>query len=123
MMRLKSKHQQGLSVISLLIMLTMLGVCAALAIRVVPTVTEYMAIKRAMVSSRESGSSVREIEAAFDRQASVSYIESISGKDLEITKNGDNFEISFAYQKKIPLIGPASLILDYAGTTASIAVK
>ncbi len=122
-MRLHTKFQQGMSMISLLIMLTMLGVFIALGIRVVPTVTEYMAIKRAMLSSRELGSSVREIEAAFDRQASVSYIESISGKDLEITKNGDNFEISFAYQKKIPLIGPASLILDYAGTTASIAVK
>ncbi len=32
-------------------------------------------------------------------------------------KTADGFEISFAYQKKIPLIGPASLALDYQGST------
>jgi hypothetical protein len=27
-------------------------------------------------------------------------------------------EVSFAYQKKIPLVGPASLLIDYEGSTA-----
>lgn len=122
-MRHKTQTQQGVSIIGLLMTLVVLGAIVMLSMKVLPTVTEYMAIKRAMQSARDAGTSVREIEAAFDRQASISYIDSISGKDLEITKNGDNFEVSFAYQKKIPLGGPASLILDYAGTTAKNAVK
>ena len=37
---------------------------------------------------------------------------------LEITRNGEEVEVSFAYQKKIPLIAPVSLVFDFEGTTA-----
>ena len=122
-MRVKTRYEHGVSLIGMLFVLLVLGVISVLAMKIVPTVTEYMAIKRAIMSAKEAGTSVREIETAFDRQASISYIESIGGKDLEITKSGSEFEITFAYQKKIPLVGPASLILDYAGTTAKHAVR
>ena len=122
-MRVKTKYEQGVSIIGMMLVLLVFGVISVLAMKIVPTATEYMSIKRAILTAKEAGTSVREIETAFDRQASISYIDSISGKDLEITKNGSEFEITFAYQKKIPLVGPASLILDYAGTTAKHAVR
>ena len=40
------------------------------------------------------------------------------GKDLKISGRGDQMEVSFAYQKKVPLYGPASLVIDYKGSTA-----
>jgi hypothetical protein len=122
-MALKTKYQHGVSIMGLMMVLVLLGLVSVLAMKVVPTVLEHLAIKRAIASAKESGMSVREIETSFDRQAGISDITSISGKDLEIMKNGNDFEISFAYQKKIPLVGPASLILDYAGSTAKHAVK
>jgi hypothetical protein len=85
---------------------------------VTPTVAEYFSIKKAIATAKASGSTVREIQSAFDKQVNVDYIDSISSKDLEITKNGEDIEVSFAYQKKIPLVGPTSLLIDYAGSTA-----
>jgi hypothetical protein len=63
------------------------------------------------------------MRAAFNRQADVGYIDAIAGKDLTIVKNGDDTDISFAYQKTIPLVGPVSLLIDYAGSTNDRAPK
>ena len=75
-------------------------------------------IKKAIVYAQQSAKTVREIQTAFDKQAEVGYFDAVRGKDLSIVKNGEDLEVSFAYTKKIPLFGPASLLLEYAGTTA-----
>jgi len=109
------KKQAGFSVTSLILILLVGFFIAVLLLRVVPSVTEYMAVKKAIVSAKSAGNTPQEIRAAFDRQAEVGYIQSISSKDLDISKDND---VSFSYQKVIHLAGPASLVLDYEGSTA-----
>ena len=111
------RQQKGISLVGLIIVLAIIGLIAVLAMKVTPTVTEYFSIKKAIVSVKASGGGIPEMRSAFNRQAEVGYIDAISGKDLEILKNGDDVEISFAYQKVIPLVGPVSLLIDYAGST------
>jgi len=55
------------------------------------------------------------LRGAFDRFAQVDDISSVKGKDLTIVKNGDQTEVSFAYEKEFHLFGPAWLTLKYAG--------
>lgn len=110
-------HQKGVSLVGLIIILAIIGVIAVLAMKITPTLTEYMSIKKAIVSVKTAGGSIPEMRAAFNRQAEVGYIDAISGNDLDIVKNGDDVEISFDYQKTIPLVGPVSLLIDYAGST------
>ena len=109
------KKQAGISVTGLILTLLVGFFVAILGLRVVPSVTEYMAVKKAIFSAKSAGNTPQEIRAAFDRQAEVGYIQSISSKDLDITKDND---VSFSYQKVIHLAGPASLVLDYEGSTA-----
>jgi len=114
-------RQRGITLVGLIFVLAILGAIGVLGLKVAPTVVEYFSIKKAVASARTAGSSAPEIRAAFDRQTDVGYIDSIAGKDLEIFKDGDNIEVSFAYPKKIPLFGPASLLIEYAGSTAKSA--
>jgi len=109
------KKQAGVSVTGLILTLLVGFFIAVVMMRVVPSVTEYMAVKKAIVSAKSAGNTPQEIRAAFDRQAEVGYIQSISSKDLDISKEND---VSFSYQKVIHLAGPASLVLDYEGSTA-----
>ncbi|MGV8898146.1 MAG: DUF4845 domain-containing protein [Burkholderiaceae bacterium] len=111
-------RQQGLTLVGLIFVLAIVAVIAILAMKIVPTAIEYNAIRKAIASANESGKTGAEIRAAFDRQADVGYIDAIAGKDLEITQVDGEATVSFAYQKKIPLFGPASLLLEYAGTSA-----
>ncbi|HXA47925.1 MAG TPA: DUF4845 domain-containing protein [Burkholderiaceae bacterium] len=115
--------QRGVSLVSLIFVLAILAMIGVLALKIVPTVSEFMTIKKAIVVAKAAGTSIPEIRNSFDKQADTGYVESIAGKDLDIVKTADGFDISFAYEKKIPLMGPASLVLDYEGSTATKAPK
>lgn len=118
-----NRKQRGITLIGLIFVLAILGAIGVLGLKVVPTVVEYASVKKAVASARNSGTTIPEIRAAFDRQADVGYIDSITSKDLDIYKDGDEIQIDFAYSKKIPLFGPASLLLEYAGSTSRSAAK
>lgn len=118
-----NRRQRGITLVGLIFILAILGAIGVLGLKVVPTVVEYASVKKAVAGARDSGKTIPEIRAAFDRQADVGYIESVTGKDLEIYKDGDDIQIDFAYSKKIPLFGPASLLLEYAGSTAPSPMK
>lgn len=114
------KRQHGLTLVGLIFVLAILASIVLVGAKVSPTVMEYLAIKKAIESARTSGNSVSEIQSAFDRQTTVGYIDSISGKDLEIVKSTNGYDVSFAYPKKIGLVGPVSLLIEYEGTTAKM---
>jgi hypothetical protein len=109
--------ERGISLFGTIFVLVILALAAMVALKVVPTVTEYMTIKKAIMVAK-AGSTVQEIRVSFDKQADVGYVDSISAKDLDIEKTAEGYEISFAYEKKIPLFGPVSLAIDYEGSTA-----
>ncbi|MEI6321166.1 MAG: DUF4845 domain-containing protein [Pseudomonadota bacterium] len=109
-------RQRGLSLFSLLVLGVVLVFGALLTMKVFPTALEYVAIKRAVVKARNEGSDPAAIRSVFERAAAIEDITSISSKDLQIKRRGDtDYEVSFAYEKRIPLIGPAWLLLDYRG--------
>jgi len=118
MMNRPNRSQSGVSLTGLIILVVIVGAIAVVGMKVVPTVIEYQAIKKAVVNAKSSGTNEREIRYAFDKNAEVGYIETLKGKDLDITRVGNDLEVSFAYEKKIPLVGPASLVIDYEGSTA-----
>jgi type II secretory pathway pseudopilin PulG len=120
---LSLKRQRGMSLTSLIMLLMVLGIVGLLGAQVVPTFLEYRAISKAIEVAKAAGSSVRDIQMSFNKQCDVNYISAITGKDLEISKENGEFQISFEYQKKIHIGGPASLLLEYAGSTSPTAAK
>lgn len=109
--------QHGVSLSGLIVVLAVIGAIAVLAMKVIPSVLEYRAIKNAITSAKKAGDSVRAIQASFDKNAGVNDIDAIRGSDLLISKDNGETEIAFAYEKRIPLVGNVSLLIDYSGTT------
>lgn len=110
-------RQRGITMLGLLFWAVLVGAVSVVAIKVFPVVTEYQTISR-MVNklAREGGSTVPEIRASFDRFKTVEYgVESISARDLEITKEDDKVVISFAYDKEVELFDPVYLLLKFKG--------
>ncbi len=110
-------RQAGISLTGLIFVLAVLGVAAVFAMKLIPTYTEYSAIKGAMARAKEAGGTNREMEVAFDKTADINNVTAIKGSDLVITRDSGTPEISFAYEKRVPLMGNVSLVIDYAGTT------
>jgi len=111
------KYQRGITLFGLMVWAVILGAGALLAMSVFPTVNEYWTIKKVVDKiASESLTTVPEIRAAFERAKSVEYsIQSISGKDLKITKENEKVVIAYAYDKEIKLMDPVFLLIKYEG--------
>ena len=110
-------HQRGVSLIGLLFWAIIIGFLGYVAVRVLPTLNEYFTIQGAVNKiAAENLSTVGEIRRQFDKQKDIEYsIASISGKDLDITKENDRIVIRFAYPKEIELIAPVYLLIKFEG--------
>src|ERR1035437_845626 len=113
MTKLKSR-QCGLTFFGLLLIGGLLAVIGVITAQVVPTAIEFQAVIKA-VNKASEGSTVVEVRNNFDKAAAIDDIKSITGKDIDVTKEGDKIVVSFAYQREIHLIGPAYLTLKYSG--------
>lgn len=115
--RLGGRGQRGLSLIGLLFWAIIIGFIGYVAVRVLPTLNEYFTIQSAVNKIAASNpTTVGEIRSQFDKQKDIEYsIASISGKDLDITKENDRVVIRFAYNKEIELIAPVYLLIKYEG--------
>ena len=113
MNKLKS-GQRGLTFFGLLLIGSLLAVIGVITAQVVPTAIEYQAVIKAANKASE-GNTVAEVRSTFDKAAAIDDIKSVSGKDIDVTKEGDKIVVSFAYQREIHLVGPAFLTLKYSG--------
>ncbi len=107
-------RQRGISFLGLIFVGGVLAVVGVVGAQVFPTFIEYQAIDKA-AKKASSGSSVAEVRTIFSRAAEVDNITSIGAKDIEVTKDGENIVVKYAYQREIHLAGPAYLTLKYAG--------
>ncbi len=110
-------HQRGVTMFGLLFWALLVGFGAYLAVRLLPTVNEYVTIQRAVEKiAAAQPATVSEARQAFDKQRELEYsISSISGKDLQITKENDKVVIGFAYDKEVPVYGPVFILIKYEG--------
>lgn len=107
-------QQAGLGLLSLLFWVALLGSILVVGMRVVPAVTEYIEIKKAVNLAKTAGDA-NAIRSSFDQQSKANYVDKFSGQDLKIESVNGLTTVGFAYQRVIPLVGPASLLLDFSG--------
>lgn len=111
--------QSGVSLGGLLVSAVLLAMVALLGMKVVPSVIEYFNIVKAVkkISGGDtSQSSVAEVRKAFERQATIDDFKSVKGQDLDISKDGGQLVISFAYEQRIPLFANVSLLIEFEGS-------
>ncbi len=107
-------QQRGISFIGILFVGGVIAFTGVIAAQVIPTLIEFQAITKAASKAKE-GSTVADVRAVFDKAAAIDDIKSITGKDLDVTKEGEKTVVGFAYNKEIHIGGPAYLLLKYTG--------
>jgi hypothetical protein len=110
-------RQRGVTMFGLLFWAIVVGFVALIGMRVLPTLNEYFTIQRAVNKiAAEGATTVPEIRNAFEKQKDIEYsISSISGKDLQVTKENDKVVIQFAYDKEIEVVSPVYILIKYEG--------
>jgi len=111
------RKQRGISFLGLLFVAIVVACVGVVVAQVIPTLIEYQAIIKAANKAKE-GTTVPEVRAIFDRAQAIDDFKSVSGRDLDIKKDGDKVVVSFAYDREIHLFGPAYLVLKYRGQSS-----
>jgi hypothetical protein len=109
------RRQHGLTMTGFLFVTVVVVGLALLAFRMTPAYIEYYTIQRALESALADSNdlSVATIRRAMDRRLAADYADAVAGKDVEVSKSGNQITASVSWQKKLPLIYNVSLLLDF----------
>jgi hypothetical protein len=110
------QSQRGLSIVGLILVLFIVIVVVTFGMKLVPSYIEFRSAKNAIdaIAAQNPGSPV-EVRRAFNARATIDDITSVKAEDLEITKDGNQVVIGFAYRREIPLWGDAiGVYINYA---------
>jgi Tfp pilus assembly major pilin PilA len=113
------RNQQGVTLVGMVIVGIIIVFVAIGGLKIAPAYIEYYKVKKAIVGVAQTTSrgTVAEVRAAFDRRAAIDDIDVIAGRDLEVTKEGNEIVISFAYPKRISMFGNVSVLIEFAASS------
>ena len=112
-------RQSGVSLGGLLVVLVILVVVGLLALKILPPYMEFRTAKNAIeaVARERQGASVNDVRRAFDARAQIDDVNAVKGADLEVTKDGADIIIAFAYRKEVHLFRNVGLYFDFAANS------
>jgi len=105
----------------MVVMCIVIVIVAIGGLKIAPAYIEYYKVKKAIVGIAQTNSraTVTEVREAFNRRAAIDDIDVIAGRDLDVTKEGNDIVISFAYPKRISLFGNVSVVFDFAASSSN----
>ena len=112
-------YQQGVSLQGLIAWLFVLVIVGLLALKLYPPVSEFNTAKTAIIAiaAEKQKASVKDIQKAFEARSNIDDIKALAPQDLEITKEGGEVVISFAYKKEVPLFWNLGVYFDLKATS------
>lgn len=117
------RKQQGLTLISFIIVAAILGVIAITGMKIVPTISEYRSIQKAAQYAADNGTTPSDVKFAFERQKAIDYFNAVGSNDLIIGHFNNQTTVGFDYVKDIPLMDNVSLRIHYKGEAKSKVLK
>jgi hypothetical protein len=111
------RKQRGVSITGLLIALVLIVVVALFGMKVLPSFMEFRTAKTAIEIVARGAQNPADVRRAFENRATIDNINSIKPTDLEITREGSQMVVAFAYRKEVPLFGGVGLYIDYAANS------
>jgi hypothetical protein len=117
MIKTIANRQRGVSLSGLLIWSVILILAAIGGMKIIPAYIQYAEIKSILstiVNDPEmQGAQSRSIRESFSKRAMMNNINIVTANDIDIAKDARGLSLSIAYQVKMPLIGNASLLLEF----------
>ena len=120
----KTKHKQrGVTLSGLLIWLVILILLGIFALKVIPPYIENAEISnifKAIAQDPEmQAAPLKDIRDSYGKRAQINNISIVEAGDVEISKDASGISLSASYQAKLPLVGNATLLLEFNPSSES----
>ena len=114
-------RQRGVTLMGLLMASFLIVLVALLGMRLAPSYIEYYSIKKAVVGiandTRGRGATMSEVRRLFENRQAIDDFKSVDAKDLEITKEGNDYVIVASYRREVPLFANIGVYIDFVASS------
>ena len=112
-------RQRGLSLMGLIFGAIVLIFVLLLGMKTLPPWLEFYTAKKhiTQIAQEQRAGTVGDVRRAWQLKTAIEDVPSVSDKDLEVTKDGGEIVISFAYRKEVPLFANVGVYMDFAASS------
>jgi DNA-dependent RNA polymerase auxiliary subunit epsilon len=111
--------QRGITLLGALILVAFVGMFVYAGIRLTPLYLEYMNIAKAMDAVKREATGTEtptSIRTALDKHFNIDYIDSLSAKDIDVTKEGAAWTVHASYDATAPFVANISFAVHFDKT-------
>lgn len=116
-MTYSAKHQQGLTFISIVFILAILGFFVLLTLKIAPIYMNHSKVVNALAALEAMDGletmSKREIRKSLDKRFGMNYVEKIEPDDITIVKKGNYVKVDIEYERVENVVGNLSILADF----------
>lgn len=114
------RDQRGMTLLSLLLVLTVTGFFLYVGIRLFPIYQEYYAVRTAMKGlANEPGTASmnqRKLQDLFFRRLDVNYAESVSNEHVKFERLSEGWRLNVKYEVRRPFLGNLDIVAKFASS-------
>lgn len=119
-MNLSPSRQQGLTLISLIFILGLIGFFVLLTLKIVPIYLDHGKVKSALEALQETpelaSKSEFEIRDSLNKRFSINYVYDVKQDDIKVTKHGNYVKVDVEYETVVNLVGNLSALAEFHDT-------
>ncbi|MCF7966640.1 MAG: DUF4845 domain-containing protein [Methylobacter tundripaludum] len=116
-MNLTSKRQQGLTLISLVFVLGLIGFFTLLTFKIVPIYLDHGKVKSALEALKSmpdlQTKSEFEIRDSLTKRFNINYVYDVNQDDITVVRHGDYVKVDIEYETVVKLVGNLSALAEF----------
>ncbi|HEY8160262.1 MAG TPA: DUF4845 domain-containing protein [Methylobacter sp.] len=119
-MNLPLKRQQGLTLISLVFILGLIGFFVMLTLKIVPIYLDHGKVKSALEALKATPElqtkSEYEIRDSLNKRFSINYVYDVKPEDIKVIKHGNYVKVDIEYETVVKLVSNLSALAEFHDT-------
>lgn len=116
-MNSSTKHQQGLTFISIALILGLIAFFTLLVLKIVPIYLDHNKVTSALKELRNSpditSMSEYEIRDSLNKRFNINYVYDVTQDDIEVVKHGDYLKVAIEYEVAKKIAGNLSILAEF----------
>lgn len=116
-MTFSAKHQQGLTFLTILLILGLIAFFVLLGLKIGPIYMNHNKVVNALSALEEMEDvetlSKRHTYDSLDKRFGMNYVEYVERDDITITKQGNYLKVEIEYERVVPIVGNLSVLAEF----------
>jgi hypothetical protein len=116
-MTFSAKHQQGLTFITILLILGIVAFFVLLGLKIGPIYINHSRVTNALSAVEELEDietlSKPKIYSLLEKRFGLNYVEYVVKDDVKIVKQGNYLKVEIEYERVVPIVGNLSVLVEF----------